>query len=421
MRKSHPFLLLGAVLAGLASCQKAPVDTPETPGLKTFYATIGEDAGTKVFADEELRVLWDADDRVSIFDHYTLNEEYRFTGETGANAGWFEQVPHGAFAVGNDLDLVYSVYPYRKENAISNDGVLSVEYPAEQVWRKESFGPGANTMVSVTKDNRLQFRNGCGYLVLKLYGHLFGVSSITLRGNNGEPLAGKAFISMEQGGVPSVKMAEGAKTEVRLVCNENVVLGAEPEDATAFWFAIPPTTFEKGFTVEVRGTKGEIVKRSVNKAVKVPRNLRVSMAPITMHETSAWGYVTISGKKVCSLTSVVGGDSSDGIEKWDFMEGDEVRVHMTSWRCRCQTLDHIGYHVSLLDFNIPDATNLYVPLERTEGDYYLSGNKAVSQAHLNCYQFSQENKYLEFDMTVTLYQETDGDIRVFYAGPITKD
>ena len=421
MRKRQLSFLLGVVLAGLASCQKAPVDNPESPALKTFYATIGDEAGTRVFADSELRVLWDADDRVSIFDHYTLNEEYRFMGETGDNAGWFEQVPHSAFMVGNDLDLVYSVYPFRKSNAISNDGVLSVEYPAEQVYRKDSFGQGANTMVSVTKDNRLQFRNGCGYLVVKLYGHLFGVSSITLRGNNGEVLAGKAAVTMEPEGVPEVKMEKDGKTEVTLACNgQNIVLAAEPEDATAFWFAIPPTTFEKGFTIEVRGTKGEIVKRTVNKAVKVPRNLRVSMAPITMHETTAWGYVTIDNKKVCSLTSVTGGDS-EGIEKWNFMEGDEVRAFMTSWRCRCATRDHIGYHVTLIDFNIPGATNLYVPLERTEGDYYLSGNKAVSQAHLNCYQISQENNYLEFDMTITLYQETDGDIRIFYAGPITKE
>ena len=90
MRTRLSLFPLMAVLAGVVSCQKAPVadPQPETPDLKTFYATIEEDA-TKVFADEKLRVLWDADDRVSIFDHYTFNEEYRFTGETGANAGWF--------------------------------------------------------------------------------------------------------------------------------------------------------------------------------------------------------------------------------------------------------------------------------------------------------------------------------------------
>ena len=289
MRTRLSILPLMAVLAGVVSCQKAPVadPQPETPDLKTFYATIEEDA-TKVFADEKLRVLWDADDRVSIFDHYTLNEEYRFTGETGANAGWFEQIPYGAFVTGNDLDLVYAVYPYRKSTAIDNDGILSVEYPAEQVFRKDSFGLGANTMVSVTEDNRLQFRNGCGYLVLKLYGHLFGVSSITLRGNAGEPLAGKALVAMEPKGVPSVKMTEDAQSEVTLVCKDPVVLGDTPEEAVAFWFAIPPTTFDEGFTIEVKGCKGEVVKRTTTKPVKVPRNLRVSMAPMSVEETAPW-------------------------------------------------------------------------------------------------------------------------------------
>ena len=419
MRNSLSLLPLMAVLAGVASCQKAPAnDTqPDIPAAKAFYATIGEDAEAKAFSDSELRVLWDADDRVSIFDRYTLNEEYRFTGETGANAGWFEQIPHGSFATGNDLDLVYSVYPYRKSNAIDNDGVLSVEYPKEQAYRKDSFGLGANTMVSVTDDNRLQFRNGCGYLVLKLYGHLIGVSSITLRGNAGEPLAGKAFISMKPKDVPSVKMAEGAAQEVTLVCKDAVVLGDTPEEAVAFWFAIPPTDFEKGFTIEVKGSKGETFKRSTTKAVKVPRNLRVSMAPMSLVETAPWGYVTIDQKKACSLSTVTGGES-EGVEKWDFKEGDEVRVHMSSWRCRCQEGGHIGYHVSLIELDIPGHLSMYIPLERNTGDYYLSGNKSVSEAHLNCYQFSEEDNYLEFDMTVTLFRETGGDIRIFYAGPI---
>ena len=411
-----PFM---ALLAVVASCREAPLDEfqPEVPAGRAFYATIGEDAADKAFADSEFRVLWDADDRVSIFDRYTLNEEYRFTGETGANAGWFEQVPHEGFMTGNDLDLVYSVYPYRKSNAIDNDGVFSVKYPKEQVYRKDSFGPGANTMVSVTEDNRLQFRNGCGYLVVKLYGHLIGVSSITLRGNAGEPLAGKAYVSMKPNDVPTVKMAEGAVPEVTLVCPDAIVVGDTPEAAVDFWFAIPPTDFERGFSIEVKGCKGETIKRTTTKAIKVPRNRRVSMAPVSLVDTAPWGFVTIDRKKVCSLTTVTGGDS-EGNQKWDFREGDEVRVHVSSWRCRCLTLDHIGYHVSLIELDIPGHLSMYIPLEREYGDYYVSGNKSVSQAHLDCYRFSAADNYLEFDMSVTLYRETEGDIRIFYAGPI---
>jgi len=55
-----------------------------------FYAEMeqaGEDADTKVFADKDLKVLWDADDCISIFNKYTYNRKYRFQGETGATAG----------------------------------------------------------------------------------------------------------------------------------------------------------------------------------------------------------------------------------------------------------------------------------------------------------------------------------------------
>ena len=91
---------------------------------------------------------------------------------------------------------------------------------------------------------------------------------------------------------------------------------------------------------------------------------------------------------------------------------------MESWRCRCQTPGHIGYHVTVLDLDIPGHLSMHIPLERENGDYYISSNKSVAQAHLNCYRISEENNYLEFDMSVTLYRETGGDIRVFYAGPI---
>jgi len=418
MRRHFPLIPL-LVLLSAVSCQEMPFEglQPDSPVLKSFYATIGDDAGSRVYADDALRVLWDADDRVSIFDRYTFNEAYRFTGETGTNAGWFEQVPYDAFVTGNDLDLVYSVYPYRESNAIGNDGILSVKMPAEQTFREKSFGPGANTMVSVTEDNRLQFRNACGYLVLKFYGKLFGVSSVTLRGNGGEPLAGKAWISMEAGGVPSVKMEEGAGTEVTLVCQDPVVLGEWPDDAVLFWFAIPPTTFEKGFTLEVKGSKGEVVKRSTDKWVEVPRNQKVSMAPVSLLDTAPWGFVEVDREKVCSLSAVTGGDS-EGNQKWEFKDGDDVRVQVSSWRCRCGTRDHIGYHVTRVELDIPGVSSMSIPLERTTGDDYISGNKSVAGAHLNRYEISDNGKYLVFDITITLYRETDGDIRILYAGPV---
>ena len=75
-----------------------------------FYATIegsADSTATKVFADDQLRVLWNADDRITIFEKYTLGEEYRFEGKDGDNAGSFSPVSQGnGYVVGIEGNVV---------------------------------------------------------------------------------------------------------------------------------------------------------------------------------------------------------------------------------------------------------------------------------------------------------------------------
>ena len=278
-------LLQTCALAALlvSSCTKVSEKSFQTPeGESLFYASIEASAETRAYADENLRVLWDADDRVSIFNKYTLNEQFRFTGQTGDNSGWFEPVPQEAFGTGNELDLVYAVYPYRESTSISNSGILTVELPDYQVYRQGSFGLEANTMVSATEDNHLLFRNACGYLVLKLYGKDVKVSSITLYGSFEEPIAGKAQVKMTPDGVPELKMGSEAATRVTLSCMEPVALGATPNEAVAFWFALAPVTFEKGFYVEVTDSEGQTHIKFTKNTIEVPRNRKVTMSTISL-------------------------------------------------------------------------------------------------------------------------------------------
>lgn len=93
-----------------------------------FYATIegsdDADSQTKVYADSQLRVLWNADDRISIFNKKTGNQEFQFMGEDGAKAGDFQ--PAGISDSGNSLPFVYAVYPYAPETSIDGDGLISL-------------------------------------------------------------------------------------------------------------------------------------------------------------------------------------------------------------------------------------------------------------------------------------------------------
>ena len=130
----------------------------------------------------------------------------------------------------------------------------------------------------------------------------------------------------------------------------------------------------------------------------------------------AVGCVTVDNEYFCALTSAIGGET-DGNQKWAFYDEGKVRVNVSGYRCRCKDTGQIPFHLSVIDIDLPGIATMQIPLEeRTEGENYLSGNKSVSGVRLNHYKLSDDGSYLEIDLSITLYRETKGDIRVLYKG-----
>ena len=276
------------LLAVSCTVQETEPLVPPQPKDMVFYASLeSSEPDTKVFLDEHIKILWDADDRISIFNESTLNQQFYFAGETGENSGNFYWVDNGYFGAGNDLDYICAVYPYQESTSISNSGVLTLTLPEEQTYREESFGPGANTMVSVTDDNLLRFKNVGGYLALKFYGEDVSVSSIRLIGNNGETLSGEATIDLPFDTAPEIKLASTAGKTILLNCEEPVELGTTREDATIFWMVVPPTDFTDGFTLLVSTPDGDVFIKETHKPLTIGRNGVLRIAPIEVDINSA--------------------------------------------------------------------------------------------------------------------------------------
>lgn len=267
---------LAMLLFVAASCIN---DLDVTSSLKThdaeapvFYATI-ENGGTpltKVYADENLQVLWNRKDSISIFNMTTGNQQFRFTGSDGANAGGFNLV--SGEASDTPIDHIYALYPYRKSTTITQEGVISLTLPSSQKYKENSFGQDANTMLSVTDGNQLMFRNVCGYLRFNFYGSGVNIKSITIRGNNDEPLAGAATVTMPLNGLPTVQMAPNATKAITLTCETPVAIGSSSNNPTAFYFVIPPTTFTKGISVTVLDDNDGIYEIHSNQSFSITRS-----------------------------------------------------------------------------------------------------------------------------------------------------
>ena len=318
MLKKKLFSLLALILL-FASCANE-VDKSTRFSLRAlkdtdlFYATIvdSSDPETKVFADSQMRVLWNADDRITIFKKYTYRYQYRFTGNEGANAGGFSLVPSDdEFITGQPLDYNYAVYPYSPHNDIDYEGVLTLNLPETQYYKENSFGPEANVMLAVSADNLLQFKNVGGFLSFKFYGAGASVKSIMLKGNNHEKLAVTATVTMPVDGLPIVTLQDTALEAITLTCDTPVALGPSAEDYTEFWFVLPPTTFSHGFTVTVTDKQGGAYVETTQNEVVITRNALSRMQPLQIIPTPPLSEAVDLGLSIKWATCNVGASSPE--------------------------------------------------------------------------------------------------------------
>ena len=329
------------------SCSVQEMDVPSvaSSGDDVFYANVESNStpDTKVYIDENIKILWDEDDLISIFDKTTLNQQFMFAGETGDNAGIFNRIstPSGT---GSPLGYICAVYPYLSSTAMSSSGVLSLTLPAEQTYRENTFGLGANTMVSATETHTLDFKNVGGYLALKFYGDDVNVASIKLEGNNGERLSGKATVKPAVGSNPNITMSSTAGTSITLNCQDPVQVGTTKENATIFWMVTPPVNFSKGFKLTVTDVDGNVFVKETSANLSIDRNgvLRIAAIEVKFPKASQSPYAS----EYLTFEIVEGGTIGWKVTSNDFARTIEYSVNNRNWTKLTSTTNGATFNVS---------------------------------------------------------------------------
>ena len=296
------FKTLLASLLLFASCSNEDELGVTTPTTDTFYASI-EAPATRTYT-ENGKVLWSADDQITIFKGSATPTVYQYNGETeDGNTGFGNVTP-----LSNDdvvFDANYAIYPHSDATSISDQGVISYTIPAVQNYAENSFGVGANPMVAVTNgidDKFLSFKNLCGYFKFSLCGEGVTVKSIEFKGNNGEKLAGVAMITISNQNDPIFEFADDATTTLTLDCgNDGVALGANADDAKTFWFVVPATTYSEGITITITDTEGKMMTKSTSKSITIKRcvvqPLSAFKVETSIPNNQIW-YTSTNGKVV---------------------------------------------------------------------------------------------------------------------------
>ena len=293
-------------------------NNPEASELpQTLYATIlnEEDAQdtlqSRTYLNSNRKVVWHAGDEISFFSKDT-HGHYVSKGKDGDEHVVFDFLSETTVSVANPPLYSLAVYPYdetitcEREN---NQDKLHVTYPATQTYAANSFAKGTNLMVSAGTipngaDNNLRFRNACGYLVLKLYGHNTKVKTVTLSSRTGnEKIAGAGTIVAKSNAVPVITMADDASPTVTLNCgNEGVAIGADAANATEFWLMLPPVTFEGGIKVEVTDVNDITYTKETTKSITVTRNSIKPMAPFEFVASNKIWYTKVADSGTGPIT-----------------------------------------------------------------------------------------------------------------------
>ena len=272
-----------AALAVSCALNEPSVPIQEEQTFPVLEATFEVSAPATKAHSEGTSVVWDAKDKLSVFYRSTAPLCFALTGEAGGTTAEFEYL--NGTPTGNKFSYILAFYPYSDAVTLATDGTVSFEWPGEQVYAEDGFSAGSNPMIASSEEVQLAFKNLGGYLVIPMWGEDATVKSVTLRGNDGELIAGPAIASYGlNSSEPWVEMTEEATDEIVLTCTEPVTVGASEDEATPFWFVLPADTyFEAGFTIVVEfedGTTAEFSADGADEDYYIERNEMFTMLPL---------------------------------------------------------------------------------------------------------------------------------------------
>ena len=279
------FLLFVFAIVAFAACEQAPIEEQSAVNQETpDTITVGfEGDDTRVQLNKAQKTVWNNGDEVSVFYRSNGNQKWQYKGEDGVRQANLSRVQDATGDTAITKTIV--VYPYDETYWLNTDSYcIEATTPATQHYAVNSYGVGDNLMVSQGEFTQISLKNVYGWLKLQLTGDGETIKSIKFRGNDGEQVAGliyvdtataEATLAAEMGDADdnnagsNLVFEDTILTEVTLDCGMGVTLGAE---ATSFYIALPPQTFDDGFTVEVACVDGSKMVKSSNKALSIERN-----------------------------------------------------------------------------------------------------------------------------------------------------
>lgn len=225
-------LLLGVFCLGLVSCIKE--DMPQQDGMVTFSAVYNDVPATRTVL-EGMKPYWTPSDKISVYDG--KNNEFVNTGSANSASTKFKGT-----LTGQGRNYYLAAYPYNADLTFSflSKTVYGLVIPTEQTAVAGSYDPAAAPAIAYTLDFNLSFKNMCSLVKFKVISD--GVTSVTIKANAGENLAGKFNATWADS--PRTTVTAGEKT---------VTLKGDFKKGETYYISTLPMVLTEGMEVVLNG------------------------------------------------------------------------------------------------------------------------------------------------------------------------
>lgn len=239
------FLFIMAVMSiAVSSCNMSDITTAEEQQHEviTIYAYSGKEPDVKNVIDNvTFKTAWLSGDVINVF--FGASESSRFvtseSGEVAKFKGSIDVVTGGGEGLTDDTSL-WGIYPYDPYNTCTGTEVI-LGLPSFQRAAENTFSNGLFPQIARSWNFYMTFYNLCGCIRFTVAND--DIRYVTLAGNNNEPIAGRARVSMES--VPVVEEVISPETKLTMYAPD----GGCFKPGVNYYFVLYPTVFSKGLTM----------------------------------------------------------------------------------------------------------------------------------------------------------------------------